>query len=69
MVTVKIKENEMQINTKADIRAETELAIAAFLAKGNVITQVKARKTPKSATAKGKNKGAFNASKIFAVGV
>ena len=69
MVTVKIKENEMPINTKADIRAETELAIAAFLAKGNVITQVKARKTPKSATAKGKNKGAFNPTKIFAVGV
>jgi len=66
---VKIKDKEMQINTKADIRAETELAIAAFLAKGNVITQVKARKTPKSATAKGKNKGAFNAAKIFAVGV
>lgn len=59
----------MQINTKADIRVETELAIAAFLAKGNVITQVKARKTPKAKTAKGKNKGAFNASKIFAVGV
>jgi len=59
----------MQINTKADIRAETELAIAAFLAKGNVITQVKARKTPKAKTAKGKNKGAFNPTKIFAVGV
>ena len=58
----------MIIDKKADIRAETELAIAAFLAKGNVITQVKARKTPKSATAKGKNKGAFNATKIFAVG-
>ncbi len=66
---VKNKGNEMIIDKKADIRAETELAIAAFLAKGNVITQVKARKTPKSATAKGKNKGAFNPTKIFAVRV
>lgn len=59
----------MQINTKADLRAETELAIAQFLARGNVITQVKARKTPKVKTANGKNRGAFNAAKIFAAGV
>ena len=59
----------MIIDKKADIRTETELAIAAFLARGGVVTEVKARKTPKSATAKGKNKGAFNATKIFAVGV
>ena len=58
----------MQINTKADLRAETEAAIAAFLARGNVITQVKARKAPKVKTANGKNRGAFNAAKIFAVG-
>jgi hypothetical protein len=68
MVTVTKQDKEMQINSKADIRAETEAAIAAFLARGGVVTEVKARKTPKSATAKGKNKGAFNATKIFAVG-
>jgi len=59
----------MQINTKADIRAETELAIAAFLAKGNVITQVKARKTPKAKTANGKSKGHFGTKPVFAAGV
>ena len=58
----------MQINTKADVRVATEAAVAEFLAKGGVVTQVKARKTPRAATAKGKNKGAFNPSKIFAVG-
>jgi hypothetical protein len=69
MVTVKIKENvKMQINHKADVRVATEAAIAEFLARGGVVTQVKARKTPKSKTASGKNKGAFNAAKIFAVG-
>ena len=68
MVIVK-KGTQMQINRKADLRAETEAAVAAFLARGGVVTAVKARKTPKAATAKGKNKGAFNASKIFAVGV
>ena len=59
----------MIIDKKADIRAETELAIAAFLARGGVVTEVKARKNPKAKTAKGKNRGAFNATKIFAVGV
>ena len=58
----------MQINTKADVRVATEAAIAEFLARGGVVTQVKARKAPKISTAKGKNKGAFNPSKIFAVG-
>ena len=58
----------MQINRKADLRAETEAAVAAFIARGGVVTAVKARKTPKSATAKGKNRGAFNPTKIFAVG-
>ena len=59
----------MQINTKADIRTETELAIAAFLARGGVVTEVKARKAPRVKTANGKNRGAFNPTKIFAVGV
>lgn len=58
----------MQIDRKAELRAETEAAVAAFLARGGVVTAVKARKTPKTATAKGKNRGAFNPSKIFAVG-
>ena len=58
----------MQINRKADLRAETEAAVAAFLARGGVVTAVKARKTPKSATAKGKNRGAFNPTTLFAVG-
>ena len=58
----------MQINTKADLRAETELAIAQFLARGNVITQVKARKTPKVKTANAKSKGHFGTKPIFAVG-
>ena len=59
----------MQINTKADIRAETELAIAAFLAKGNVITQIKARKAPRVKTANGKAKGHFGTKPVFASGV
>ena len=58
----------MQINRKADLRAETEAAVAAFLARGGVVIAVKARKTPKAATAKGKNRGALNPTKIFAVG-
>jgi hypothetical protein len=62
------KGTQMQINRKADLRAETEAAVAAFLARGGVVTAVKARKTPKAATAKGKNRGAFNPTKIFAVG-
>jgi len=68
MVMVK-KGTQMQIDRKADLRAETEAAVAAFIARGGVVTAVKARKTPKTATAKGKNRGAFNASKIFAAGV
>ena len=59
----------MQINTKADLRAETELAIQEFLARGGVVTQVKSRKTPKHKTASGKNKGSFGSKQIFAVGV
>jgi len=59
----------MQINHKADIRKATEAAVAEFIARGGSITVAKSRKNPKQSTAKGKNKGAFNASKIFAVGV
>lgn len=62
------KGTQMQIDRKAELRAETEAAVAAFIARGGVVTEVKARKTPKTATAKGKNRGAFNPSKIFAVG-
>ena len=58
----------MQINRKAELRVETQNAVEAFLAAGGKITVVKARKAPKRITANGKNKGAFNPAKIFAVG-
>jgi hypothetical protein len=65
---VKNKGAQMQINRKADLRAELETAVAAFLTRGGVVTVIKNRKAPKVATAKGKNRGAFNPTKIFAVG-
>jgi hypothetical protein len=68
MDMVKSRDIEMLINSKANIRTETELAIQAFLAQGGRVLTIRSRKNPKTPTAKGKNKGAFNATKIFAVG-
>ena len=39
------------------IRQEQSKALEAFFAKGGSVTEVKARKTPKGATANGKHKG------------
>lgn len=59
----------MQINVKANNRVIINKDVEDFIARGGVITVVKNRKAPKRPTANGKNKGVFNASKIFAVGV
>ena len=68
MGMVNDKDIEMLINSKAKIRTETELAVQEFLAQGGRVLTIRGRKNPKIPTAKGKNKGAFNAAKIFGIG-
>jgi hypothetical protein len=55
-------------NSKVFVRAELEKAVKAFIEGGGAVKVVKSRKSPRTHTANGKNKGAFNPNKIFSIG-